>query len=376
MPEPGFYGLLPNLRSLYANWIGRQGRRLSIAELTGHDLRELAVEWLTIEPGDVERLGLFSGLRRLALDAGPRDSVKPVAGLRNLEYLFLRGGRNGWAHLGALDGLEEVAIFDARLPDLRVMRRWERVRSLYLRGRRIKSLGGIRALEALQWATLDYLGVTDLAPLDGLERLTRLELSALRLDDLSPLARLSSLRDLTLSGGESPWHVASLAPLAELTHLQELKLRGARIRDRDLSSLERLPSLRRVDLYPAGYLGDAVTSFRRARPGVTVAVPDADGNATPGIAVGPVEIHPPEPEMDLPDWWIFQDLTDLLGVGANADAEARLRRAIGRRSRDLLKRLSFDTEAGGVGVEAKSEADIREVAQLIRELAAARERRS
>jgi hypothetical protein len=45
---------------------------------------------------------------------------------------------------------------------------------------------------------------------------------------------------------------------------------------------------------------------------------------------------------------------------------------IGRRSHDLLVRLRFDSEAGAVGVAADSEADIREVAELIAELAESR----
>lgn len=55
------------------------------------------------------------------------------------------------------------------------------------------------------------------------------------------------------------------------------------------------------------------------------------------------------------------------GHDTNTEAEARLQHAIGRRSCDLLARLSFDSEAAGVGVS--SEADIREVAEVIAELA-------
>jgi hypothetical protein len=68
----------------------------------------------------------------------------------------------------------------------------------------------------------------------------------------------------------------------------------------------------------------------------------------------------------------LQDLTGLLGTDTNAEAEARLQHAIGLRSGDLLARLSFDSEAGGVGVRARSKADINEVAEVIAELAESR----
>ncbi len=85
------------------------------------------------------------------------------------------------------------------------------------------------------------------------------------------------------------------------------------------------------------------------------------------MSIGPVEVHPPSEALAV--WWFLQDLTALLGTDTNTEAEARLQHAIGRRSRDLLARLEFDSEAGGVGVSAKSEADIREVADVIAELA-------
>ena len=157
----------------------------------------------------------------------------------------------------------------------------------------------------------------------------------------------------------------SLAPLGQLEQLEEVRLYGVRTRDLELSALERLPRLRQLELFPAVYLGDRVAAFRKARPDVSVKTHLDGGVAT--ISTGGVEVHPPS--AGLADWWFLHDLTGLLGTDTNAEAEARLRNAIGRRSRDLLERLSFDSEAGGVAVKAKSEADIREVADVIDELA-------
>jgi hypothetical protein len=234
-----------------------------------------------------------------------------------------------------------------------------------LRGRRVKSIAGISELRALESLWLEVLGIGDLTPLQGLAKMTTLNLSGLALDDLGPLAGLPSLRHLTLSGAESRWQVKSLAPLAHLAHLEEVHLRGVASRDLSLSPLEHLPRLKRLELFPASYLGDGLVAFQKARPDVEVTAQQDDGVAS--ISIGPVEVHPPSP--GLADWWFLQDLTGLLGTDTNAEAEARLQHAIGRRSRDLLARVDFDSEAGGVGVRAKSEADIREVAEVIAELA-------
>jgi hypothetical protein len=52
------------------------------------------------------------------------------------------------------------------------------------------------------------------------------------------------------------------------------------------------------------------------------------------------------------------------------DARGQQRAISGRRDPDLLARLEFDSEASAVGVYAGSEADIRSVAEAIRDLAA------
>jgi hypothetical protein len=365
LPAPGAFGALPNLHGLHAMDVHRHGPKLSFQSIAGLDIRDLAVTWDTLEPGDVVNLGALSGLRRLVFWAGPANSVEAVGRLRDLEYLNLVGGRSGWARLAGLASLQEAVLWDARLPDLRPMRLWGSLKSLWLRGRRVKSLDGISELRALESAWLEVLGIGGLTPLQGLETLTSLNLSGLALDDLGPLAGLPSLRRVSLSGAEGGWQVKSLAPLAHLEHLEEVKLYGVTTRDLNLSSLERLPRLKRLDLFPTEYLGDRVVAFRKARPDVTVTALQDGGVAS--ISIGPVQVHPPSE--GLSDWWFLQDLTGLLGTDTNAEAEARLQHAIGRRSRDLLARLHFDSEAGGVGVTAKSEADIREVANAIADLA-------
>ena len=368
LPEPAVFTALPNLRSLHAMDVHPRGPKLSLESLARLGIEELAVRWDHLEPGEVGNLGVLSGLRRLVFWAGPADSVDAIGQLHQLEYLNLDGGRSGWARLAGLGRLQEAVLWDARLPDLRPISGWASLRSLWLRGRRVKSLEGIGELPALESLWLEVLGISELTPLQGMEALTSLNLSGLALDDLGPLASLPSLRHVTLSGADSGWEVQSLAPLEHLEHLEEIRLRGVKIRDLNLSPLERLPRLKELDLFPSRYLGDRVAAFRKARPDITVDAQQDGGDAS--MSVGPVEVHPPS--RDLAGWWFLQDLTSLLGTDTNAEAEARLQHAIGRRSRDLLARLQFDSEAGGVGVTAESETDIREVADVIAELAESR----
>jgi hypothetical protein len=362
-PRPETFALLPNLHSLHATTLHGQ-RKLSLSSLGGSDLRDLAITWNRIQPGDIGNVGSFSELRRLALHAGPGDSVESVGQLQMLEYLFLEGGRSGWARLALLGRVEEAVLWDARLTDLHSLSGWARLRSLWLRGRRVKSLAGINALRALDILCLEVLGITDLTPMRGLENLTTLKLTGVALDDLGPLAGLLSLRDITLFGANGGWRVKSLAALGELRQLEHVRLRGVTIGDFDLSALVRLPNLTRLELFPATYLDDRVVAFRKLRPDVSVEAQQDVG--APSLWIGPVEVHPPSE--NLADWWLMQDLTGLLGTATNAEAEGRLQAAIHQRSRDLLQRLRFDTEAAAVGVNAQSEADIREVAEVIADL--------
>jgi hypothetical protein len=128
----------------------------------------------------------------------------------------------------------------------------------------------------------------------------------------------------------------------------------------------RLPSslfLRRVAGF--GDLEAAVADLRRARPDLEVAWTPAE--RPPGERVGPVFLR--APTEGLPDWWLREDLTELLGTHTNADAEKRLRAVLAADEAALLARLDFDTEGDAVCVYAKREDDIRAVARIIERLA-------
>lgn len=303
---------LPNLTSLWVAW-APAGRRLD-TEALPETLSELGVHRAVLAGlADLKRL---SRLRHLVLEGClPKDSLEPLAGMAQLVRLRANA-RGGWQSLGVLTGLEEVSAIQPRLTNLRAWRSWSRLRALTLTGSGVGSLAGMEAFTALERLRLVMMGIDDLSPLAGLPRLAEIELTGLA-------------------------HV------------------------RDLGPLRTLPSLRRLTLEDSD-VGTAVADLRRARPDVEVAWRGGEKPA-PGVQAGPVVLHPPNER--IPSWWLREDLTGLLQVPTNADAEARLRTALASEDPSLLARLRFDTEADAVVVESDREDDLRAVARVIERLA-------
>ena len=227
----------------------------------------------------------------------------------------------------------------------------------------------MEAFTALEWLRLVMMGIDDLSPLAGLPNLAEIELTGLaRARDLGPLGTLPSLRRLLIerAGIEDRdiVHVDSLRPLASARALEQIVLRATVVDDGDLGPLADLPALRRVEVY--GDLGESVAALRRARPDVTVVWREGSGRSS-GLPAGPVFLHPADEK--IPVWWMREDLTGLLGVPTNADAEDRLRATLKGEDPQLLARLRFDTEGDAVVVESESEEDLRAVARVIEQLA-------
>jgi hypothetical protein len=82
--------------------------------------------------------------------------------------------------------------------------------------------------------------------------------------------------------------------------------------------------------------------------------------------VGAITIQ--RPGEGLEKWSIFESLAPALKLATNYAAESRIKREVKERSKELSKRLEWDTEAGGVGIYAQSEADIRAVADIVNDL--------
>jgi len=115
-------------------------------------------------------------------------------------------------------------------------------------------------------------------------------------------------------------------------------------------------------------LFDAEQFLGRRQPDLDVTWSPA--GAAPGVRVGVVFLRPPAREIR--SWWIRDDLTELLHVPTNADAEKRIQAVLAAEAPEVLGRLTFDTEGDAVYVSAEREEDARLVANIITRLARTR----
>ncbi len=247
---------------------------------------------------------------------------------------------------------------------------WQRLRALCLGGRGLKSLSGIENCRQLESLLLLNLRTGDLSPLCDLPGLTDVTFRMPdRSLDLASLARVKTLRRLEID--EAPVtesdivRVRSLIPLSQAPAIEEIILMGIRIEDGNLLPLANLEKLRRVRL--GSEIGCDVEKLRQARPDVIVEyAPPASRTERQSERVGQVTIY--RPEEGIAEWSIFDNLAQPLHLNTNYTAEQLLRREIKKTSPELLRRLEWDTEAGAVGVLAKTEEDIRSVAEVVNSL--------
>jgi hypothetical protein len=371
VPDAETLANFPCLERLWAAWAPRD-RKLSVSSIP-NALQRLGVCRHILADGDAARprfseLTRFSALKHLTLKhCWPKDSIAPVAALAELTELW-SDAPLGWAALRPCAALERVSAIRPRVTNLRSLRSWERLRTLLLMNPGVGSLDGLEAFTALESLRLVLLNIDSLTPVRGLPRLRQVELEGLnRLRDISPLGALPSLRVLHIArvGAEyqSVVHIDSVRPLAAATTLEEVALDGVIVDDRDLTPLAGLPALRRVSLF--GDVELSVDTLRRLRRDLDVKWRPME--APPGERMGTVFLR--HPTAQLPRWWIREDLTNLFGVQTNAEAEARLRRALmATGDATLLSRVNFDTEADAVSVDAPSKDDLLAVVRAIEKL--------
>lgn len=378
----GLLAKLPNLRQLTAHDVLPE-------DLAGlRDLRDLELGWHTYDVPDgyphlellrnprllenfrtvtagAPALAQLTGLERLRVrDFQYREVADPIATLVNLRWLSLHGWRN-LRVLGRLTGLERLELIEFAMANLRAFHGLARLRTLALMGR-MDSLAGIESLGALEDVWLRGRVVRDLEPLAELPRLRTLELVYPdAVSNFEPIGRLRELRKLKILLGDNTdvGALPSISFLAPLEHLEEVEILNVDIADQRLDPLFELPRLTRVML--TGRAGPNVEELRRRRPELQVQT-HLTGEPEERVYVGPVHYDPPVEGID--QWSIFQNLADHLGTETNHEAERRIRAAVRRRDLDLLKRIEFDSEAGAVGVYARTEPDIRAVAEAIRDL--------
>lgn len=114
-----------------------------------------------------------------------------------------------------------------------------------------------------------------------------------------------------------------------------------------------------------GRVEETTLELRRARPDVIVEWRPAEQRR--GERLGDVYLQ--EPLEGTTEWWLSEDLTDLLGTRTNYDAERRLVNRVRSENARLLRRLEFDTEGESVVVRAKTKGDLVALAELIEQMA-------
>lgn len=316
--------------------------------------------------GSVERLvETLPALERLQIGGLFDRSAAPLAALSELRWLGTDAAK-GLAKLGPLRKLESVSldVEGRRFSGLRAFEGWGRLQRLRISGRGLKSIDGMEHFVSLESLFLYRTGVVDLSPLAGLARLADVRLDHPdRVGDFSPLGALPALRSLRIdlapiSGVGS---VPTIGFLRGSERLERLWL-DAEIEDRDLSPLFELPALREVAVY--GELRAQVAELQRRRPELQIHWgPPLQAE---GVWLGSVRYC----ELSTGEWSIFQDMMELLGVESNIEAEGRVKGAISDHDLELFGRLDFDSEPDALGVSAPTEADIRQVAEIIQELVA------
>ena len=364
-PDSATLRNLPALESFYA-LLTHATQLLNLDSLPAQQMRKLALtRWLTRSLVPLQRM---NALEQLRIDLF-RDSLETVAKMANLTYLSVKGPAKGWAKLRECVLLEEAHLIEVQIANLRRWNTWQRLRSLTLSGQGVKSLAGLESIEHLEQLTLLNLRMENLSPVRELSRLRELTLrmpaAGLDLASVSAIPRLRSLviDDAAVTDHEA-LYVPSLKALGKAVALEELTL-FCTVEDGNLLPLAELPRLQKVRL--ASNIGADVDALRAARPDLSIDHKPLDLDLQKlKERVGAVSIQ--RPGEGLEQWSIFQSLAPGLKAATNYAAESRIKKEVRKRNPELARRLDWDTEAGAVGVYAGSEADIREVADVINDL--------
>lgn len=233
-------GNLTKMRCLHVE--GTQAKNwMALKHLTA--LRVLEAQFAKLNT-----LAFVGGMTELVLlDAsyGGIQDISPLKGLSKLRFLELHGHPNvvDVKTLGGLVALEELGMQGAKVSDIGVLGRLQRLRQADLNFSAVKTMAGIEGAKALEHLSLSH---TQLAKLPGrmktLSRLKVLELASTPLQNIGPLAGLGALEHLDL-GSTS---VRDVSVLSGLHALEDVDLSYTRVAQ--LPSLRKLKNLKALDL--------------------------------------------------------------------------------------------------------------------------------
>lgn len=305
----------------------------------------------------IEAIGELAKLETLTL-RGYEMNLAPLANLRSLRHLalYIDRGVKGIEHLAQLTQLRTLTIEESSIGTLEILKGMSQLTDLKILGG-LNSAKGIEGARRLERVALERTQITSLAPLKPLTKLRELSLRFSRkLTDLSGIEKLKSLRELELYEVRGP--LRSLTPVAKLPKLQSLDFSLTPIKG-GLSPLFKMRSLRAIEgeASPAELAG-LKKHLPRAKLYIEVDE-DADDDA---IEVGVVRVH--EPKGDEP-WTIFQDLVDDLNVDDQNDVEELIADAFKKAQPKLFKKITFDSEGDAFVATTSHRPAIMALAKLI-----------
>ena len=245
---------------------------------------------------DVSLLKKLKNLKYLDIGANPLKDLSPLAGLLQLEFLWVGnyGVKNSYdvpLNLGALGGLMKLqrlriagsSIADlspvcalpsvtrldleyCRVQDFRPLTNMKNLKELGLEGvTSVKdNLQLISKLHQLTSLNLQSCDIEDSSSLSSLSKLTDLNLQDNRIDDLGPLRDVVALKKLFLYHNQ----ITELRPLIGMKDLEELYI--GRNPVTDFSPLANLSKLTELEVPRGRLLDDQAAEIRKSSPGVNI----------------------------------------------------------------------------------------------------------
>jgi len=181
---------------------------------------------------DIEPLRYMTLLTALwfneGIDTFQITDLSPLAGLTNLDHLFIEGSYiNDITPLAGLTNLTWLTILGTQVTDITPLAGLINLETLQLAVNPVADITPLAGLTSLTTLSLLNNQISDITPLAGLTGLTQLLLSYNQVTDVTPLAGLGNLRLLGLSNNQ----VSDLSPLAALTGLYEIWVQNNPITD-------------------------------------------------------------------------------------------------------------------------------------------------
>ncbi len=329
-----------NLRSVAV----REGSVGNPEELRELPVKQFRVEWRALPVECFPRT--VGGLVVNTWRAMSPKELAAIAQLSRLESLVVTGGTvlRDLKSLANANGLMELGVSARSLAGASELAGLRRLR---LGG---SSIGGLN-------------GLAELKQLDTLELYLPGARAATLLDTLPQLDFVKRLTVDCVSIGDFA-DIASFAFLDRLPSLEEFVLKGVVLRDPDVTPIQRLTFLKRLELF--GNFGRRVEQLR---------------NSTRASSVIITNLSRPEESRQLAPvqmdnrWALFDDFSAWLGQNNNYEVERLVREEMAV-APDVASRLSFDSEAGMFSVSSSERQDIADVIAVMRRLAASVRSRS